>query len=121
MLFINLGLTIKFRNIIVIIFLTVICLCGWGYFHYKLSKLEIAVEEYQKKVLIDFEIISKYLLKLPTSEEVDGQLTKTKKEIILMFEKERLELESVRANRTKDQFKSLRVALASTGKEQDED
>ena len=104
-----------------IIFLTVICLCGIAGLFYKLRELQKVIAEHQAKVAKDFDIISKYLLKLPTREEAERELETAKNEIILMFNKERVELENVRANRSKDTFKSLRVALASNGKENDED
>ena len=125
-----------------IIFLTVICFFATGYFIYKHRELKKTINDYQSKVCKDYEVIVRYLLKLPTSEEtealinflkrqeeeknqallrLESELDAAKNEIILMFQKERVELDQLKTARSKDTFKSLRTALASKGNEQQDD
>jgi len=96
----------------------------------------------QDKVAKDFDIISKYLLKIPDigtfnnvyhqlfkeladlalrDEQIKLMIQDSKKELVDLFERERLEMENIRSNRSKDTFKSLRTALKATGKEQQDD
>lgn len=118
-----------------VILLTVVCLCSMGYFYYGNHQTQILIDQYQQKVSRDFDIISKYLLKLPTIdhihvyseqqsesfEDLHAELERIKDEIILNFEKERVELQQQKENRSKDTFKSLKKAFATKTSEQDND
>ena len=53
-------------------------------------------------------------------EQTKLKIDDAKKELMDVFQQERVKMENIRANRTNSTFKNLKAAFASTGKEQDE-
>lgn len=53
-------------------------------------------------------------------EQTKLKIDDAKKELMDVFQQERVQMENIRANRTNSTFKNLKAAFASTGKEQDE-
>lgn len=119
-----------------IIFLTVICFCALVYGVYCFSVLNIALLEHQKKVDKDFEIISKYLLKVALTdsmdrlfehvfsaldnhvlikEEIIQRIKDSEEKFIQTIQEERKKFEDAKSERSKNSFKSLKMALSSKG------
>lgn len=132
----------NFRDNTVIIFLTVICFCAFVYVIYLFSLINIALTEHQKKIDKDFEVITKYLLKVALDESMDRlfmhvfgaldshvlikeqimvRIKDSEDKIIQALEDERKKIEDYKAERSKNSFKSLKMALSSKGTILDED
>ena len=124
-----------------ILFLAIVCLLVNALIFICVLNLRDHLKHHQAILSQQYDVINKFLLKLPTSEELanltrlrrvensgihdnllklHGEIENAKNELIDLFQKEKVELAQMKA-RTTDTFKNLRAAFKSSGKDQQDD